>query len=166
MCLIFFQSLQILPISDTIQAEIEFIEATHTLTEQKVHQQPGIPIHPMQIRLAPNKLDLITRLLSINEEAYYEPKSIMELAKKLGYRNDKVAEVKVMAMLADAALRDSNLSFAYSMCIDIVKIIKLMKNNETILNSAKDVAWRICYEVAKQETFQDLKKQMTLMGYA
>jgi neuroblastoma-amplified sequence len=155
-----------LPISDTIQAEIEFIEATHALTEQKVYHQPGIPIHPMQIRLAPNKLDLITRLLSTNEDAYHDSKSIMELAKKLGYRNDKVAEVKVMAMLADAALRDSNLSFAYSMCINVVKIIKSMRNNETILNSAKDVAWRICYEVAKQETFQNLEKQMTLMGYA
>jgi len=158
-----------LPISDTIQAEIEFIEATHTLTERKVYHQPGIPIHPMQIRLAPNKLDLITRLLSTNEDAYYDSKSIMELAKKLGYRNDKVAEVKIMAMLADAALRDSNLSFAYSMCINIVNIIKSMRNNdkiETILNSAKDVAWRICYEVAKQETFQNLEKQMTLMGYA
>src|SRR5436305_9025047 len=52
------------------------------------------------------------------------------------------------------------------MCIDIVKIIKSMRNNETILNSAKDVAWRICYEAAKQETFQNLEKQMTLMGYA
>lgn len=170
MCFIF--SLQILPISDTLQCEIEFIEATHMLTEQKVYHQPGILIHPMQIRLAPNKLDLISRLLSTNEDAYYDSKSIMELAKKLGYRNDKVAEVKVMAMLADAALRDSNLNFAYNMCIDIVKKIKTISNmrnsdkKETLLDSVKDIAWRICYEVAKQDTFQNLEKQMILMGYA
>ncbi|CAB4488239.1 unnamed protein product [Rhizophagus irregularis] len=167
-----YECLQILPISDTLQSEIEFIEATHMLTEQKVYHQPGILIHPMQIRLAPNKLDLISRLLSTNEDAYYDSKSIMELAKKLGYRNDKVAEVKVMAMLADAALRDSNLNFAYNMCIDIVKIIKTisnMRNNdkkETLLDSVKDIAWRICYEVAKQDIFQNLEKQMILMGYA
>src|SRR5207244_8873796 len=44
-----------------------------------------------------------------------------------------------------------------------------MRNNdkkETILNSVKDIAWRICYEVAKQDAFQNLEKQMTLMGYA
>ncbi|CAG8436129.1 5517_t:CDS:2 [Funneliformis mosseae] len=167
-----YECLQILPMSDSIRAEVEFIEATHKLTEQKVYHQPGIPIHPMQIRLASNKLDLIARLLSTNEEVYYDYKTIIELAKKLGYRNDKVAEVKVMAMLADTAIRDSNLSFAYDMCIDIMKIIKSISNvktdekKEVILKSSKDVAWRICYEVAKQETFQNLEKKMTLMGYA
>jgi len=161
-----------LPISDTIQAEIEFIEATHMLTEQRVYHQPGILIHPMQIRLASNKLDLIARLLSTSDEVYYDSKSIIELTKKLGYRNDKLAEVKVMAMLADTALRDTNLNFAYNMCIDIVKIIKSISNvknddkKEVIRNSAKDVAWRICYEVGKQEAFQNLEKKMTLMGYA
>ncbi|CAG8573263.1 9230_t:CDS:2 [Cetraspora pellucida] len=141
-----YECLQILPISDAITAELELIEATHVLSEKKICYQPGVPIHPLHIRISPNRLDFIDRLLSTYEDAYNDPKSIIKLAKKLGYRNDKVAEVKVMAMLADAALRDNNFATAYNM--------------------SNDIAWRICYEVAKQENYQDFEQQMTLMGYA
>ncbi|CAG8579002.1 9234_t:CDS:2, partial [Dentiscutata heterogama] len=167
-----YECLQILPISDTITSDLEFIEATHILSEKKIGYQPGVPIHPMQLRLSSNRLDFIDRLLSTYEDAYLDPKSIIKLSKKLGYQKNKVAEVKVMAMLADAALRDNNFATAYSTCIDLVNVVKTFasgnksdnKNEE--LASAKDVTWRICYEIAKQENHQDLEQQMTLMGYA
>ncbi|CAG8678878.1 19269_t:CDS:2, partial [Dentiscutata erythropus] len=167
-----YECLQILPISDTITSELEFIEATHTLSEKKIGYQPGVPIHPMQLRLSSNRLDFIDRLLSTYEDAYLDPKSIIKLSKKLGYQKDKVVEVKVMAMLADAALRDNNFTTAYSTCIDLVNVVKTFAsgnksgNKNENLTSAKDVAWRICYEIAKQENYQDLEQQMTLMGYA
>ncbi|CAG8758381.1 31650_t:CDS:2 [Gigaspora margarita] len=164
-----YECLQILPISDTITSELEFIEATHILSEKKICYQPGVPIHPMQIRLSSNRLDFIDRLLSTYEDAYLDPKSIIKLAKKLGYRKDKVAEVKVMAMLADSALHDNNFDTAYCMCIDLVNVVKTIAsgNKENAeLTSANDVAWRICYEVAKQENYRDLEQQITLMGYA
>ncbi|CAG8447009.1 7916_t:CDS:2 [Scutellospora calospora] len=165
-------SLQILPISDTIKSELEFIEATHILSEKKICYQPGVPMHPLQIRLSSNRLDFIARLLSTYEDAYHDSRSIIKLAKKLGYQNDKVAEVRVMAMLADAALHDNNFTIAYNTCIDLVNVIKFIAsddksdNKDAELMSANDVAWRICYEVAKQEDYQDLEQQMTLMGYA
>ncbi|CAG8683795.1 5012_t:CDS:2, partial [Racocetra fulgida] len=153
-------------------AEIELIEATHALSEKKICYQPGVPIHPLHIRISPNRLDFIDRLLSTYEDAYRDPNSIIKLATKLGYRNDKVAEVKVMAMLADAALRDNNFVTAYDTCVDLVNVIKAMAsankgdNENTELALANDAAWRICYEVAKQENYRDLEQQMTLMGYA
>ncbi|CAG8820803.1 18300_t:CDS:2, partial [Racocetra persica] len=167
-----YECLQILPKSDTIIAELELIEATHVLSEKKICYQPGVPIHPLHIRISPNRLDFIDRLLSTYEDAYRDPNSIIKLAKNLGYRNDKVAEVKVMAMLADAALRDNNFVTAYNTCVDLVNVIKVIAsankgdNENTELALANDSAWRICYEVAKQENYRDLEQQMTLMGYA
>ncbi|CAG8485907.1 15887_t:CDS:2 [Acaulospora colombiana] len=159
-------ALQILPISSSIKSELEFIEATHILSERKVCYQPGITIHPIQIRLSQNRLDLIERLLSTHETSYKDPQFIMELANKLGYRDDKVAEVKVMAMLSDAALRDGNFSIACHMCKDLMKVAKECDDNDSTLASARDVAWRICYEVARQEDYEDLEQKMILMGFA
>ncbi|CAG8539491.1 9441_t:CDS:2 [Ambispora leptoticha] len=177
-----YECLQILPKSEPIKLELELIEATHILTERKIYYQPGIPIHPLQIRLAPNRLDLIARLLSTHETAYHEPESILELARKLGYRNDKVAEVKVLAMLSDAALRDTEYAVAYERCMDVVKVTKniiaanIAKSSSTTITTeseekselyeAKDVSWRVCYEVGKQEGYADIEKRMTLVGFA
>ncbi|CAJ0763802.1 2974_t:CDS:2 [Entrophospora sp. SA101] len=166
-----YECLQILPKTKAISLEMEFIEATHILTENKVQHQAGIPLLPMQIRLSTNRLELISRLLSVNEKAYLEIETIMELASKLGYKNDKIAEVKVMAMIADSALRDVNFSVAYQMCIELIDIAKGIinkkyDNDNEVIRSVKDVSWRICYEVAKQDNFADLEKQMSLMGYA
>ncbi|CAG8473883.1 8152_t:CDS:10 [Acaulospora morrowiae] len=160
-----YECLRILPVTDSIKYELELIEAAHILSEKKVCYQPGIPIHPMQIRLSQNRLDLIERLLNIHKTAYKEPQFIMELAIKLGYRNDKVAEIKVMAMLADAALRDSNVSIAYRMCTDLTSVVKKCGDNDSLFASASDIAWKICYEVAKQEDYEDLEQKMTLMGF-
>ncbi|KAG9284134.1 hypothetical protein G9A89_022908 [Geosiphon pyriformis] len=182
-----YQCLQILPKSDAIKSELEFIEATHILTERKIFYQPGIPIHPIQIRLAPNRLDLIARLLSTNETVYQNPELILELARKLGFRQDKVAEVKVMAMLADAALRATDYTTAYQLCNDVVRAAKNIatassastfaipgtnyieqypKTDSLKSREANDVSWRVCYEVGKQENFPNLEQRMILLGYA
>ncbi|CAG8534033.1 7359_t:CDS:2 [Diversispora eburnea] len=155
--------------SDSIKSELEFIEATYILSEKKVCYQPGIPIHPIQIRSSQNRLELVERLLCTHETAYCDPKSIMELTNKLGYRNDKVAEVKVLGMLADSALRDNDFEIAHRMCKDLINIVRTIskgKKEDSILNSMNDVAWRICYEVAKQENYDNLEQKMTLMGFA
>ncbi|CAG8495424.1 2174_t:CDS:2, partial [Ambispora gerdemannii] len=177
-----YECLQILPKSESIKLELEFIEATHIITERKIYYQPGIPIHPLQIRLAPNRLDLIARLLSTHETAYHDPESILELARKFGYRNDKVAEVKVLAMLSDAALHNTDYAIAYERCMDVVKVTKNIAATNTAksnarmtitegeekseLYEAKDVSWRVCYEVGKQEGYANIEKRMTLIGFA
>ena len=64
-----------------------------------------MPLLPIEIRLTKDKLSLISRILSSNEDAYKHTEVILELCYKLGYRDDPVAEVKVLAMLADSALQ-------------------------------------------------------------
>ncbi|RUP51579.1 secretory pathway protein Sec39-domain-containing protein [Jimgerdemannia flammicorona] len=165
----FFRSLKIVSASPAIRAELDLIEATHQLTEYKVYHRPGIRIMPIQIRQASNRLDLISRLLSTNPEAYRQSSRIVELARKLGYRNDRVAEIRVMAMLADAALRDEHYEVTYHMCMDLVEKGRKAATplgNSTTKTEINDVSWRICYEVGKNEAYRDLEKRMTLIALA
>lgn len=165
-----FLSLKIVPASPAVRAELDLIEATHQLTEYKVYHRPGIRIMPIQIRQASNRLDLISRLLSTNPEAYRQSSRIVELARKLGYRDDRVAEIRVMAMLADAALRDEHYEVTYHICMDLVekgrKATALTATNPVIKSEINDVSWRICYEVGKNDAYRDLEKRMILIAFA
>ncbi|RUS21516.1 secretory pathway protein Sec39-domain-containing protein [Endogone sp. FLAS-F59071] len=162
-----YECLKIVPASPAVRAELDLIEATHQLTEYKVYHRPGIRIMPIQIRQASNRLDLISRLLSTNPEVYRQFSRIVELARKLGYRDDRVAEIRVMAMLADSALRDEHYDVTYHICMDLVeKGRKVTAPNPTIKSEINDVSWRICYEVGKNEAYRDLEKRMMLIAFA
>jgi hypothetical protein len=114
MCLFIF-SLSVPTQTEAILAERQFIEATSRICSFKVVSQPGIPITPIEIRLQKDRLNLVARVLSENEDAYKYPDVIMELVHKLGYKKGDIAsEVKVHAMLADSALHAEDFESAAS----------------------------------------------------
>src|ERR1700733_9389686 len=110
--------------TDAVRAERELIEATSRICSFNVQSRPGAPIAPIEIRLVKDRLSLVARVLSESEDAYKYPDIILELAHKLGFKKgDIVAEVKVRAMLADAALQSEDFERAAEMTEGMVSLL-------------------------------------------
>lgn len=158
--------------SPAIHREREFIEATSRVCSFNVVSRQGILISPLEIRLVKNRLDLIARVLSSTEDAYKHSQVVLDLMYKLGYRDDVVAEVKVLAMLADAALQAEDFVRAAENAERMADIIH--KLNEAALTSgdtesgkeAKEVCWHSCFQLGRQTEFHDIDKKMRLLGHA
>lgn len=124
-----------------------------------------------------DRLSLIARVLSSTEDAYKHSKVILDLTHKLGYQNDVVAEVKVLAMLADAALQAEDFVRAAETAERMVAIVRNLNynnNNNTPSTSddaesqkeAKEVCWRSCFQLGRQTEFHDVDKKLKLLGHA
>lgn len=123
---------------------------------------------PIEIRLTQDKLDLVSRLLANNEDAYRHPDVILELVAKLGFRGDAVAETRALSMLADAALRASDLKRAGEVCermITAVERIRRSRDKDKTAQAA-DLAWRTCFQVGRGASTVDGSKSKKLLGEA
>ena len=109
--------------SAQVTQEKEFIEATSRISSFNVSSGPGIAMAPIEIRLTKDRLSLISRVLSSTSDGYKHTQVILDLGYKLGYKNDVVAEVKILAMLADTALQAEDFARAYENCARMVQTV-------------------------------------------
>ncbi len=151
----------------------------------RIMSRPGIPITPIEIRLVKDRLTLIARILSENEDAYKYPDVILELVHKLGYaKNDVVSEVKVLAMLGDSALQSEDFENAIATAECMVSLLNSRQSFSSTASSpslsnhdsnapspspfdqAKEVCWHSCYQLGRQSEYQNTQKKMRLLGHA
>ncbi|KAH9486616.1 60S ribosome subunit biogenesis protein nip7 [Psilocybe cubensis] len=158
--------------SDTIVKEKDFIEATSRICSFNVPSKHGLTITPLEIRLTKDRLNLVSRVISSNADAYKHAQVILELSNKLGYAGDSVAEVKVLAMLADTALQAEDFTRAYENNERMVRTVTELRHMTTMgsdddrVKEASEVCWIACYQLGRQQEYDDLPKKMTLLGYA
>ena len=89
-------------------------------------------IRPREIRQHPNKLDLISDVLSTSPDVYKHESMIVELASKLGLTGE-VQKGRMLALLAEAAAgkRDWELAVAYTeKGLEIVKAIDQRRDRQ------------------------------------
>ncbi|KAJ3779080.1 secretory pathway protein Sec39-domain-containing protein [Lentinula raphanica] len=166
-----YDCLDVPPLSDRLLKEREFIEATSRLSSFNIMSHPGIPITPIEIRLTKDRLSLVSRVLSSNADAYKHTEVILDLVYKLGFRDDIVAEVKALAMLADTALQVEDFDRAYETSqrmIDTVLNLRatLMGIDDPRLSETSEVCWVACFQLGRQPEFHDVDKKMLLLGRA
>ncbi|KAF8898881.1 secretory pathway protein Sec39-domain-containing protein [Infundibulicybe gibba] len=165
-----YDCLDVPPPSDRILQEKEFIEATSRISSFNISSRPGVPISPIEIRLTRDRLSLISRVLSSNNDAYKHTEVILDLAYKLGFRNNAVAEVKVLAMLADTALQTEDFTRAYELSERMVEAVSTLRarfviDDPTVID-ASEVCWVACFQLGRQPEFVDLEKKLLLLGRA
>ncbi|KAF8230679.1 Sec39-domain-containing protein [Tricholoma matsutake] len=167
-----YDCLSVPPPSDRLLKEKEFIEATSRISSFNVTSTLGLPISPIEIRLTKDRLSLVSRVLSSNNDAYKHAEVILDLVHKLGFRDDAVAEVKTLAMLADTALQAEDFSRAYDLSGAMVDIVvnlgssspSAVKDSEVA--EAREVCWVACFQLGRQLEFHDLDKKLSLLGRA
>ncbi|KIM47883.1 hypothetical protein M413DRAFT_62794 [Hebeloma cylindrosporum] len=167
-----YECLEVPESSETILKEMEFIKATSRICSFNVLSAPGIPISPIEIRLTNDRLSLISRVLSSNNDAYKHTQVILDLGHQLGYRHDTVAELKILAMLADTALQAEDFSRAYENSGRMVEAVSRLRSargsdlDDTKWKTASEVCWIACFQLGRQPEFPELSKKMKLLGYA
>jgi len=158
--------------TERILREREFIEATSKISSFNVTSRPGIPLSPLEIRLTKDRLTLISRILSSNNDAYKHTEVILDLVHKLGFRGDVAAEVKTLAMLADTALQTEDFSRAYELSERMVNtVVQLRTSNPAgLLNpaitEASEVCWVACVQLGRQSEFNNTRQKLVLLGRA
>ncbi|CCA73530.1 hypothetical protein PIIN_07483 [Serendipita indica DSM 11827] len=166
-----YECLTVATPSPKVQAEREFIEATSKICSFNVMTRPGISITPLEIRLTKDRLELIARVLSSSEDAYKHQEVILDLAHKLGFKNDVAAEVKILAMLVEVALQHEDFMRAQATCERMMVDARRLRSDMSISQSthhdeALEVAWRCCYQLGRQSEFHDTPAKMRLLGFA
>ncbi|KAF9527828.1 secretory pathway protein Sec39-domain-containing protein [Crepidotus variabilis] len=167
-----YECLDVPQSTPALTKEKEFIEATSRISSFNVFSSPGTPISPIEIRLTKDRLSLVSQVLSSNSDAYKHTEVILELCYKLGYREDSVAEVKVLAMLADAALQAEDFTRAYENSERMVQTVASLRNSSPLelddekAREASEVCWIACFQLGRQSEFDDLSKRATLLGHA
>ncbi|KAF9462109.1 secretory pathway protein Sec39-domain-containing protein [Collybia nuda] len=157
--------------SERLLREKDFIEATSRISSFNVTSKPGIPISPIEIRLTKDRLSLVSRVLSSNNDAYKHTEVILDLVQKLGFLNDVVAEVKTLAMLADTALQVEDFHRAYELSERMSEAaIKFRSFNplgaDEQVTEVNEVCWVACFQLGRQSEFDDLNKKLLLLGRA
>jgi hypothetical protein len=156
--------------SEATIREQEFIEATSRITSFNVETRPGIPLSPIEVRLTKDRLSLVSRVLSSNDDAYKYKEVILELVDKLGFRGEAVPRVKVLAMIADTALQAEDFVQAFETSETMIDTVSHLCSSsdisQTDLNDAKEVCWVSCFQLGRQPEFPDVQKKLRLLGHA
>jgi neuroblastoma-amplified sequence len=162
-------SLEVPPFSARLLREKDFIEATSRLSSFNIMSRPGIPISPIEIRLTKDRLTLVSRVLSSNADAYKHTQVILDLIYKLGFRDDEVAEVKTLAMLAESALQAEDFARAYEIndrMYDKVLKLRSVTDANSKIPGAVEFCWVASFQLGRQTEFDDTTKKLTLLGRA
>jgi hypothetical protein len=156
--------------SEAVTREQEFIEATSRITSFNIETRPGIPLSPIEIRLTKDRLALVSRVLSSNDDAYKYKEVILELVDKLGFRGEAVPRVKALAMIADTALQAEDFAQAFETSETMIDTVSHLCSSSDIspsdLNDAKEVCWVSCFQLGRQPEFPDVQKKLRLLGRA
>ncbi|KAJ7071155.1 secretory pathway protein Sec39-domain-containing protein [Mycena amicta] len=166
-----YECLDVPPLSDRLQREKEFIEATSRLSSFNITSSRGTPLAPIEIRLTKDRLSLVSRVLSSNSDAFKHTEVILDLVHKLGLGNDAVAEVKTLAMLADTALQAEDFVRAYETSQQMVDTVLKLRSSHPDLSSstvqeASEVCWVACFQLGRQPEFDDVERKLSLLGRA
>lgn len=157
-----YECLSVAPESPAIRAEQDFIQATSRLSTYRSLSN----LSPAEIRYTPNKLDLIRRVLSTSDDAYRHPHIVLELAEKLGIK-DEAARAETLAMMADAAVAAEDWTLAQQRVDEMVALAKPdLGDSDAAAQKTRDVVWRSCFELGRQGEYGDVVGRQALLAQA
>ncbi|CAO3702304.1 unnamed protein product [Rhizopus stolonifer] len=162
--------LNILPPTTEIKKEKDLIEATHIIiTEFNIQHQPGIPLMPIQVRQASDRLEFVSKLLHTKRDVYNNHQKVLELVRRLGYAEDDVlAKVKALSMLASTALVEEDYMQSYRLCQLAVEMAqnKPTQRPKAYNDQVDQSAWQICFNLGKLNTFEDVNRRLDVLSMA
>jgi hypothetical protein len=165
-------SLSVSDPTPAVRRERDFIEATSKLSSYQIRTDRGEVMSPLEMRLTKDKLGLIAKVLSSSDDAYRHVDVILDLANKLGYKDDDAAQIRVLAMLTESALQKPDFDQAGEICERIVDAAIRLRRNQRGgkltpgADQAIDICWKTCSLLGKQSEYSDIPRKMSLLGRA
>lgn len=112
-----WECLQLITVSDEdIFNAKQLVLGTHALSKYSLHFARGINVTPKEIRAYPDCMELIHRVLELNEKAYLEMDNLVRITENLLLgTGQKTCDYKnaIRKMCIEAALVDSNFEISY-----------------------------------------------------
>ena len=162
--------------SVAIQQEIDFLDSVELLVT-KYHvrdDETDSTIMPMQIRLHPNRVELIGLLLRQNTFLYSPPEPVMTIAKKLcgeSLFSEHVSQVQLRAYLAEAALAEGNTDVAIHYCSQLIRMTFAEYSSKSEMKGTmanKKVSaciQNVFRQIAEAESGVDVHSKMNVMAH-
>ncbi|KAI8073033.1 secretory pathway protein Sec39-domain-containing protein [Gongronella butleri] len=163
--------LHVVPPTPRVQQELDLIEATHMLISvYQVSDKPGMRLMPIQLRQSTDRLDLISKLVNTRKGIYRQFKEVLQLTGKLGYKDDPLAEVTVLAMMAGAAMVDEEYGTCYRLCqaaIEKAQAVTTSKHHDqAYVDKVHQAAWQICFNLGKLQAYDDPWRRIDALAMA
>ncbi|ORX60536.1 hypothetical protein DM01DRAFT_1380844 [Hesseltinella vesiculosa] len=159
------------PPTPTIQKEMDLIEATHMLISvYQISDRPGMRMMPIQLRQSTNRLDLISKLVNTRKGIYRQFKEVVQMTSKLGYQDDPLAEVTVLAMMAGAAMVDEEYGTCYRLCQNAIdkaqSVVTSKQHPQAYVDQVHQAAWQICFNLGKLQAYDDPWRRLDALAMA
>ncbi|KAI3623229.1 hypothetical protein CBS14141_004012 [Malassezia furfur] len=123
------------------------------------------PLTPDEVRALPDRFVLLARVLALHPSAYRAPQ-IRSLARALAApAPSAVAEVRIDAMLADAATGAGDYTAARDLCERAARGAQALPH-DAAHDAAHAAAWRACFQLAKAPDVPDARTRARLLGQA
>lgn len=158
------ETLDAAPHTEAIRRELAFLALVgqlHTYALPSLSPSEPGSLTPQQVRAMPHKLELLARVLSLHTDAYRAP-HILDVGRACSEAPDD--DVRVAAMLADAAAASGDLRAARAQCDQLVVHTRALSRTEHA--AAWDVAWRTCFQLAKHPQWTDARARASVLGQA
>ncbi|KAL7422256.1 hypothetical protein Q5752_002902 [Cryptotrichosporon argae] len=161
-----YDCLDLAPANPAIRAERALIESTSKLTTFRALSS----MSPAEVRHAPDRLDLVRRLLSTSD-AFRHADLVLGLADGLGYAGDGAARAEVLGMLIDAALGADEFSIARERCVELVRMAREAPAPASAAGSPasdriEDTAWKACLALGRRADWLDARARRDMLGHA
>lgn len=104
-----------IPATPESKKEIALVKAVHELSRHGVCLKAGIPILPMEVRLHPNRGELVLKMLESNPALYKDIQGFLQLLSQLDSHTPE-NEMAVATMAARAAIVHRDHEHAFRIC--------------------------------------------------
>lgn len=163
------ECLHALPPTQALQDELDFVGVLAQLARYRLPSlaDPAEPLTPDEVRAMPDRLVVLARLLALHPTAYRAP-SIRGLARGLASVADvpqAVSDVRIDAMLADAAAASGDFVAARDLCERAARMAKPLPHDAQH-EQAHDAAFRACFQLAKHPEWTDERARSVVFGQA
>lgn len=137
------------PLPSPIERAAKLLSSTDALSKYSLTLTPGVPLHPVELRVqSKDPLVIIHRLLELNPKLYHELDFLQDISKDLYYgitgnkADDGEINTRVRAMCIDVALANSDFEQAYNYTKELQDYVKQS-------SSHNQLPWTTCYQVGK-----------------
>ncbi|WFC96640.1 hypothetical protein MBRA1_003301 [Malassezia brasiliensis] len=155
------------PPMPAVEAEQRFLALMGQIARYPVPslRDADAPLTPDEVRALPDRLVLLARILALHPSAYRAPQ-IRTLARALAApAPTALAEVRIDAMLADAAAAAGDYTAARDLCERAARGAQALPHDAEH-EVAHAAAWRACFQLAKAPEVPDARARARLLGQA
>ncbi|KAJ3237557.1 hypothetical protein HDU81_009253 [Chytriomyces hyalinus] len=173
--------LNILPVTPAIQKELSLIEASHQVFRMCSTFNVPPPL-PIQIRLHPNRLDIISSLVnSASSPKSLDMRALLDMGRKLHCLEGLSAEqrrvdMSVRGIVASYALDRGDHKFAVKICEEMMGAVmseatrapsKTKTDSNMMMMQRSDDAWLVCVRLIREGCQENISRDFSkrLIGF-